>query len=274
VLLPWQARRVSRLATVIMKTFHRPETAALAASRVRRYYPEIRLLVADDGREDLAFRHPQAETLRLPFDCGVSKGRNALLERVETGFFVLMDDDHFMSRHTRLDRMLAILERERLDILACHVYRRKRHTDRLFPKRKLDDFFRDFSLEAGTLTMRQAQGPVTRGYRVCDVVENFFVARTERVRAIGGWDERLKLVEHVDFFMRAKQAGLRVGYTARSGVDHVHIQRERAAADYRHYRVDHLATYRRIWTGIHGIERVVEPDGSSFSVEELCRRGP
>lgn len=263
-------RRVSQVVTVIMKTFHRPRTATRAVEHLRRWYPEIRLLVADDSREDLAFHHPLAEVVRLPFDSGVSAGRNALLERVETEFFLLMDDDNWFSRHTRLDRMLRILERERFDILAGLVWFR-RHTERMFPRRRLNDFFMNLELEDGTFRMLPGHREKTRTYRVCDLVENFYVARTARVREMGGWDGRLKISEHADFFLRAKRAGLKVGYTPLSSVDHVHFNRERASRDYAPYRADRQGEFRRIWMAKHGVRRVVDRDGTAYSPEEWIR---
>jgi GT2 family glycosyltransferase len=268
---PSRQRRVSQVVTVIMKTFQRPQTAARAVEHLRRWYPEIRLLIADDSREALAFSHPQAEVIRLPFDCGVSRGRNALLERVETEFFLLMDDDHWFSRQTRLDRMLEILERERFDIFACHVYFR-RHTERMFPKRRLNNFFLNLRLEGGTLELIEGYHQKTRSWRACDMVENFFIARTERVRELGGWDDRLKIAEHAEFFIRAKQLGLKVGYTPLSGVDHVHIHRERGSRDYAPFRGYRQDEFRRIWIAKHGIRRFVERDGNSLSSEEWIRR--
>ena len=254
-----------------MKTFQRPRSATGAVEHLRRHYPGIRLLVADDSREELAFQHPRAEVMRLPFDSGVSTGRNALLERVETEFFLLMDDDHWFSRQTRLGLMLRILERERFDILACHVFFR-RHTERMFPKRRLNGYFMNLRLENGTLEMIDGEREKTRAWRVCDIVENFFLARTESVRALGGWDERLKIAEHVDFFLRAQRAGLKVGYTPLAGVDHIHIRRERVSSDYAPFRGQREDDYRRIWIETHGIQRMVERDGTSFSSEEWLRK--
>jgi beta-1,4-N-acetylgalactosaminyltransferase 2 len=264
-------RRVSQVVTVIMKTFQRPQTAARAVEHLRRWYPEIRLLVGDDSREALAFSHPQAEVIRLPFDCGISRGRNALLERVETEYFLLMDDDHWFSRQTRLGRMLEIVERERFDILACHVWFR-RHTERMFPKRRLNDFFLNLRLEGGTFELLEAHHQKTRSWSVCDLVENFFIARTDRVRELGGWDDRLKVSEHADFFIRAKRLGLKVGYTPLAGVDHVHIHKERASQDYAPFRGYRQDEFRRLWLSIHGIQRYVERDGNSLTPEEWIRK--
>jgi hypothetical protein len=73
--MPFFARRfLADEVTLIMKTFQRPRTAALAVEHARRRYPALRLLVADDGGEALRFEHPRAELVRLPFDSGISRG--------------------------------------------------------------------------------------------------------------------------------------------------------------------------------------------------------
>jgi beta-1,4-N-acetylgalactosaminyltransferase 2 len=272
---PGRRRRVSQVVTVIMKTFQRPRTATLAVEQLRRYYPEIRLLVADDGRPPIAFADASVEVLRLPFDSGISRGRNAALARVETEFFALMDDDHFFSRRTKLGRMLELLERGSFDILGASVFRR-RPTKRLFPKRRPSDFFVNLRLEAGTLHFLDIDRRNTRRPRACDAVENFFLARTRSVRSIGGWDDRLKVDEHVEFFLRAKRAGLKVGYTTRAGVDHVQDGRERRTPDYLPFRFQRVPEFRRIWFEQYGIRRVVDRDGESLSAQERIdrRKGP
>ncbi len=64
------------------------------------------------------------------------------------------------------------------------------------------------------LRMRKgSHGPVPGFEADCtrhDIVLNFFVGRTVRVREMGGWDARLKMGEHQDFFLRAKRAQLGV----------------------------------------------------------------
>jgi hypothetical protein len=49
-----------------------------------------------------------------------------------------------------------------------------------------------------------------------DMVDNFFIARTDAVRSVL-WDERLLVGEHEDFFLRARAAGLRVAYCRGDG---------------------------------------------------------
>jgi glycosyltransferase involved in cell wall biosynthesis len=46
----------------------------------------------------------------------------------------------------------------------------------------------------------------------CDIVRNFFIAKTETLSKVK-WDDNLLMHEHEDFFMRYKQAGYKVGWT-------------------------------------------------------------
>jgi hypothetical protein len=55
---------------------------------------------------------------------------------------------------------------------------------------------------------------------ICDLTHNFFLAKTEKVKAFGGWNPILKGGEHQNFFIRAKLAGLKVGTTRQCGVIH------------------------------------------------------
>jgi hypothetical protein len=71
-------------------------------------------------------------------------------------------------------------------------------------------------------------GPVT----LCDYCSNFFMADTVRVRRMGGWNPLLKVGEHEEFFMRAREAGLRVGHSSEAGVRHLQY----LPAAYRTYR--------------------------------------
>ena len=44
----------------------------------------------------------------------------------------------------------------------------------------------------------------------CDISSNVFVARTDHVLEIGGWDPELVVIEHRDFFIRLKAAGMKL----------------------------------------------------------------
>lgn len=45
---------------------------------------------------------------------------------------------------------------------------------------------------------------------MCDIVQNFFLAKTSSVRTAGGWNSALKTFEHEDFFIQMKLSCLKV----------------------------------------------------------------
>lgn len=181
--------------TAVIKTFERPRRCAALIASIRRRYPELPIIVVDDSREP--HDYPGCRLIRLPFDSGLSAGRNAGLDAVETEYFLSLDDDFLFDRRTALDAALDILERHRaIDLLGGLVtdlplfITRDSHNSRLFPTQS------DPKVAPGTRI-----GPA----EVMDKVPNFFLARTAAVRSIG-WDPALKLLEHADFFTRARGA--------------------------------------------------------------------
>jgi hypothetical protein len=93
----------------------------------------------------------------------------------------------------------------------------------------------------------------------CDLVANFFVARTTAVRdRLNGWDNELKVSEHVEFFLRAKQRGLRVAYAPSVSVNHGH----QTSTDYRRFR-ERRSEFMAKWFCKHDIDRVFMHNGDA-----------
>ena len=66
---------------VVVTTFMREQDCIKCVSSIRKFYPEIEILVADNGKhKDNKFyefvKSSRAEYLVLPFDSGISKTRN------------------------------------------------------------------------------------------------------------------------------------------------------------------------------------------------------
>jgi GT2 family glycosyltransferase len=84
--------------TFLVKTHERPHSLRKLLDSLRRFYPHTKVLVADDGRIALRQRPSDiAQTtthiVTLPYDVGLSAARNAMLERVDTKYFITLDDD-------------------------------------------------------------------------------------------------------------------------------------------------------------------------------------
>jgi glycosyltransferase involved in cell wall biosynthesis len=177
--------------TAVVKTFERPRILARLLASMQRVYPTLSVLVVDDGKEPVDVSHPRGRVMRLPYDVGLSAGRNAALEALETPYFVLLDDDFVLTADCGLERVVETMRGcNDLDIVGGQVL-------------TLPTFRKDVG--AGNRTAfggLEGRPSSVGGLPIYDRVANFFVARTTRVASVG-WDPKLKLLEHTDFFRRA-----------------------------------------------------------------------
>lgn len=179
--------------TAVIKTFERPASCSRLIASIRRRYRDLAILVVDDSRE--AGRFAGVRTLRLPYDSGLSAGRNAGVAAAATPYVLILDDDFLFDRKTDLKGAIAILDAHpEIDLLAGEIID--------FPLR-VRHRYDTASLLSPRATPKIAPGTGIGPALVMDKVPNFFIARREALIEIG-WDEQLTLLEHADFFTRAR----------------------------------------------------------------------
>ena len=71
----------------MIKTFERPAKLKRLVDSIRRLYPGLTIIVVDDSRHPRNL--PEVENINLPFDSGVSAGRNAGVKAVGTTIHVV-----------------------------------------------------------------------------------------------------------------------------------------------------------------------------------------
>jgi glycosyltransferase involved in cell wall biosynthesis len=183
----------SRQITAIIKTFNRPYELNQLVKSIRRVQPDLEVIIADDSGRPNHF--PDITTLVLPFNSGVSIGRNAALDIVQTPFVLLLDDDFVFYCKTCLAEALRLMQQTpQIDIMGGKVIN--------LPECQADNY-RDAALFPTSNTPTLPKGSLLAGLPVYDKVANFFIARTDRLKLVR-WDPELKLTEHADFFTRAK----------------------------------------------------------------------
>lgn len=258
--------------SILIKTFERPNCLKRLLTSIRSQgMSRCPVLIADDSktpyRDDICSSYGDIvdEYVVLPFNVGVSAGRNALLERVETDYFVLNDDDFIYGESTRFDRAVSELEAHQFDILGGPLLEWKRQY--LFPSipQRIADalhLYRE-GWEPNTWVARISSTPdggvsikqdkIDTLPHTCDLVLNFFVARTDAVRdTVGGWHPSLTSTgEHWEFFYRCKEAGLDVGYTDQFSAFH---HAEEVTAHYNSYRYNHEAKLISKSLEMHGFQ--------------------
>ncbi|KAF0883330.1 B4GN1 acetylgalactosaminyltransferase, partial [Crocuta crocuta] len=209
---------ISALVTIATKTFLRYNRLRALIASIRRFYPTVTVVIADDSDKPESISGPHIEHYLMPFGKGWFAGRNLAVSQVTTKYVLWVDDDFVFTARTRLERLVDVLERTPLDLVGGAV-------------REISGFATTYrqllSVEPGApgrgncLRQRRGFHHELVGFPGCvvtDGVVNFFLARTDKVREVG-FDPRLSRVAHLEFFLDGL-GSLRVGSCSDVVVDH------------------------------------------------------
>ncbi|MBN8675689.1 MAG: glycosyltransferase [Chitinophagales bacterium] len=220
---------------LLIKTFERKGSLIRLLCSLEKAGCRLSILIADDSKYPYKkeitgrFSSLDIQYYTLPFDSGLSAGRNALLEKTKTPFFLLFDDDFAWNNKTNLAAALKTMEEQQLDIGGGTFHNLpsgttvKRLVRILLNPTLAWRYFNQIPLASAhignfvvennncTLAISNKQ-PEDSLFCSCDLVNNFFIGRTASIQKIGGWDVDLKVGEHEDFFLRAKLDGLRTAF--------------------------------------------------------------
>ena len=99
---------------VVVTTFIRPADLRICLASVRRYYPDIRIVVADNGRPDSEqaqfIRDMDSEHIILPFDSGLAMTRNEALDVLsEVPYVLMMEDDMEFTEESVIEKLKAVI---------------------------------------------------------------------------------------------------------------------------------------------------------------------
>lgn len=203
--------------TIIIKTFERPQCVLRLLKSLHKQYPKVSTIVIDDSkRMNFNLRLPNnVRYFQLPFDSGLSVGRNFAINKVETKYFVLMDDDFLFDNKLTancIENLRTSIEKYKLDICGGRVYDCDRNSY-LF-------YYADLDISDRILTQTSVKIEKGKEHYECDLVLNFFIAQTETIKKMGGWDPELKVAEHTDFFLKCKDAKIKTGFILDSVILH------------------------------------------------------
>lgn len=209
--------------TAIIKTFERSNKLHNLLDSIKKYYPKIKVIIVDDSKEEEKIIQENVRYFKVPFDTGLSAGRNFAINKVDTEYFLLLDDDFLFNEKTKIEKFYNILETTDIDLIGGDV---KYLNGRMMQYDGILYLDNDRILHC-----KKSYYETKQEYKTCDIVLNFFLARTKKIREVGGWDERLKLAEHTAFFWNHK-GKIKVAYT--SGVSILHDPER--VGDYVSYR--------------------------------------
>lgn len=202
--------------TVVVSTIRRDDAVRRFVDSVSRRFEGLPVIVADqnaptEAMERFYASHDAVRELWLPFDCGVSYARNRALERVDTRYALLADDDFVFTEDTDLEAARAVMEAApELGFLGGSMVDVQVDPDGASRRllRKWEKHLLPFERTRTLITVpidflplrtREVAG---RTVYACDMTSNWGLLRTEVFEAGLRWDEQIKVNgEHEDFFL-------------------------------------------------------------------------
>ncbi|XP_053705670.1 beta-1,4 N-acetylgalactosaminyltransferase 1a isoform X3 [Synchiropus splendidus] len=177
---------VSALVTIATKTFLRYDRLAGLIASVRRFYPHIGIVIADDNEHPQPVGGAGVEQFFMPPRKGWFAGRNLAVSQVTTKYVLWVDDDFLFTAKTKLEKMVDILERTSLDLVGGAV----REVTGYATTFRHTISVEEGGLEGDCLHVRRGYHHLIDGFPNCvvaDAVVNFFMARTDKVQQSSSW---------------------------------------------------------------------------------------
>ncbi len=216
--------------SAIVTTFNRNDSLEKLVSSFCTLYPEIPLIVGNQNKDEIVINQPNVTVIQLPEDCGLSYARNELVKHVKTEFTLILEDDFIITKNTDIYKLLEIFSADRnIGIVGGRLWQSgavKSYEKFLFILNiTLLSIEWSKLVENKTITEHKIN---RTSYGICDIIFNFFLAKTDILKKYP-WDSGHKIhSEHIDFFLNLKlNTDVKVAFVPTVLVEHQHpIQSE------------------------------------------------
>ncbi|XP_018429978.1 PREDICTED: beta-1,4 N-acetylgalactosaminyltransferase 1 [Nanorana parkeri] len=190
---------ISALVTIATKTFLRYDKLQNLIDSIRRFYPTVTIIIADDTEKPQKVEGAYVEHYIMPFGKGWFAGRNLAISQVTTKYVLWVDDDFIFCSRTKIEKLVDVLEKTSLDLVGGAV----REITGFSTTYRQKITVQSGGKEGDCLSTTQGYHHVIEGFPNCvvaDGVVNFFLGRTEKMLK-AGFDPRLSRVAHLEFFI-------------------------------------------------------------------------
>lgn len=243
---------------VLIKTFLREEPIFKCIESVKKQLPGARIYIGDDS-ETISERKRQLydqliseghKVLELPFNSGLSYGRNELVKIVEEPYILLIDDDFILTEDINAEKAIQALEKTpEMGILAGMLFNGEREWH----------YEHNLDIKNGAIykTTVPKKWVKIAGLEMIpsDLVLNFFFCKKQTL-VDNPWDNDYKIsLEHMDFFLRLKETKWKAYYSPEIKSIHAPERTE----EYSKFRSQkgHWARFAAKWN----VDRIYEEDG-------------
>lgn len=202
---------------IIVTTMLRDDLLLKAIKSMKAHLPENAIiLIGDQGNQNIdvakitLYENMNCYYYVLPFNCGLSKARNYLVEQAHNQgceYCIIASDSMIFNEKTEfIDTLIPLMEApSSYSLIGCHLNGAQIYWVgwlTLIPGKCFElDFIDRSQTSPGRLNLFD-----------CSSCHNFFIATTKSLIDVK-WDDNLKLAEHEDFFYRYTQAGYKCAWT-------------------------------------------------------------
>jgi len=243
-----------------IKTFLREETLFKALDAIEKYLPlPYKLYIADDGdiSVEKEYRYQKLTNeghviIKLPFNSGISVGRNEVIKKSTEDYILMMDDDIALQDSEIIIKMKDVLDaKDDIGICSGMLFS---ENGSFMTGEKYQKGLR-LEIDRGMLSRHPSLKKIHKAggafYVYADQVVNFFLAKRAVFDDIA-WDNRIKVEwEHLDFFLRLKETKWKVTSCINSKAIHLNSLND---PNYNYHRRSSSNNY---FNNKHGIHRVI-----------------
>ncbi len=231
----------------LITTFEREEGLDNLLKSIKKYYPDADIIIGKQGDN-------------LPYNCGLSFARNRLVERANSEFVLILEDDFIFTDKTNIEVLQEILKRDnRIGIIGGRVKEQGFDFSFEHDLEKIGNELWHTKKEKREKDKIRFEGADVN-YSFYDCIPNFFLARREALLK-NKWDDRLKLAEHTDFFLRFN--GWKVAFT-----DQVEIETKKINNQtYRGFKSENHAKCIKTMIRKHKLKKIIYLNGSTLELE-------
>jgi hypothetical protein len=207
--------------TIGIKTFCRPhvlnQSLNIMHTKNNTIYP---IIIADDSldiykKQNLRIinnyrkrYNSNIRILNLPFDSGLSKGRNEIVSKCNTKYIMILDDSRTFTSQLDIYKMIQFLEKNNKYHLFCGIVNNRNGIDR-----KYAGLFKSIKQMNGGIHIKtkpptRIQTKLFNSIEETNIGLNVFIAKTDCLKRVR-WRNDLKIGEHELFFYDFYKYGYR-----------------------------------------------------------------
>jgi cytidyltransferase-like protein len=199
---------------VCIKTFLRDDVLFKTIALLKKnILLPFKFYIADDGTmtDKKQYQYQQLELegheiILLPYNSGISIGRNSIIRQVKEDYILITDDDVVLADPLSLQNMKTVLDaNDEIGLVAAVL---KQENGQFFANEHYSKGLL-FEFRSNLLVRLPSSGNIQNIngilYRLADQVPNIFLAKREVFNEVR-WDDRIKVeYEHMDFFLNLQK---------------------------------------------------------------------